>query len=45
LIEKGVAEPLIKLKGQIPEVEVEPLVEKDSCPQIIDSKILAYKEK
>jgi hypothetical protein len=30
------------LKGQIPEVEAEPSIEKDRCPQIIDSRRLAY---
>jgi hypothetical protein len=45
LIEKGAAEPLIWLKGQIPEVEAESSIEKDRCPQIIDSGRLAYGEK
>jgi hypothetical protein len=45
LIEKGVAEPLIWLTGQFPEVEAESSIEKDRCPQIIDSRRLAYGEK
>jgi hypothetical protein len=45
LIEKGAVEPLIWLKGQIPEVEAEPSIEKDMCSHIIDSKTLAYKGK
>jgi hypothetical protein len=45
LIEKGYAEPLIWLKGQTPKVEVEPSIEKDRCPRIIDSGRLAYERK
>jgi hypothetical protein len=45
LIEKGVTEPLIRLKGQIPKVEAESSIEKDRCPQIIDSGRLGYGEK
>jgi hypothetical protein len=45
LIEKGDAEPLIWLKGQIPEVEAEPSIEKDRCLWIIDSGRLAYERK
>jgi hypothetical protein len=45
LIEKGDAELLIWLKGQIPEVEVELSIEKGGCPQIIDSGRLEYGRK
>jgi hypothetical protein len=45
LIKKGAAELLTRLKGQIPEVEAEPSIEKDRCLQIIDSGRLAYGEK
>jgi hypothetical protein len=31
------------LKGQIPEVEANPSIEKDKCPQIIDSGRLTYR--
>jgi hypothetical protein len=43
-MEKGATEPLIKLKGQIPEVEAESSIEKERCSQIIDSRRLAYRE-
>jgi hypothetical protein len=33
------------LRGKIPEVEAEPSIEKDRCPQIIDSGRLAYGRK
>jgi hypothetical protein len=36
---------LIRFKGQIPKVEAEPSIEKDKCPQIIDSRRLAYRGK
>jgi hypothetical protein len=44
LIEKGAVELLITLKVQIPEVEVEPSIEKDKFPHIINSGRLAYRE-
>jgi hypothetical protein len=43
LIEKGAAEPLIRLKGQIPKVEAERSIEEDMCLQIINSGRLMYK--
>jgi hypothetical protein len=45
LIEKGATKSLIKLKCQITKVEAEPLIEKDKCLQIIDSRIFSYEEK
>jgi hypothetical protein len=45
LIEKGAIEPLIWLKGQIPEVNADSSIEKDRFPQIIDSGRLLYEEK
>jgi hypothetical protein len=45
LIKKGAIEPLIKLKGQIIEIEANPSITKERSPQIIDSERMAYGRK